>query len=243
MYAKLFRSLFYGSLSGMADPQHVFMCLLTHTDRDGYVELPPPVISALTGLPLERVSAAITVLESTDPRSRSDAEGGRRLQMVGDGRWLIINYCKYRAIRNEDDRRDQNRQAKAKQRLTKQSARVSQGQPRSAHTEAEVEAEVDAKADTSPPLPEWLPAEAWGRWKDYRLGIATKKSPWNKSVMRSSLRTLERLWRDGQNLDDVIEQSVLNGWRGLFPVNRGISLVSKPHTAGELIAALKGDAS
>ena len=32
MFAKVFRSLFYGSLSGQSDPQHVLVCLLAHAD-------------------------------------------------------------------------------------------------------------------------------------------------------------------------------------------------------------------
>lgn len=149
MYAKVFRGLFYGSLTAQPDPQLVLVCLLTHADADGNVELPVGVIGTLTGLGVERVGAALGVLEAPDPESRSGEMEGRRIEAYGPGRWTIVNYVKYRGIRHSEDRKEQNREAKRRSRLKKLSAvsaDVSHGQPRSAQVEVEVEAEEEEKA-------------------------------------------------------------------------------------------------
>lgn len=154
MYRKVFRSLFYGSLTGQSDAQHVFMCLIVHTDRDGHVELPPPVISTICGLPLERVELALAVLESPDPDSRSDVKDGRRLEATGKGRWYIINHQLYQGMRDDDERMRQNREAQTRSRSKRQqlSALVSRGQPSSAHGDG------DGDGDGKPPAQSRKPA-------------------------------------------------------------------------------------
>lgn len=76
-------------------------------------------IAEEVGLDIERVKAAITFLESPDEESRSPEQDGRRLIPLDEHRswgWQIVNYGKYRAIRNEDDRREQNREAQRRYR-------------------------------------------------------------------------------------------------------------------------------
>lgn len=148
MFAKVFRTLFYGSLTGQSDAQLVFICLLTHCYRDGTVELPPNIIAALTGLPEDRVQAAIKVLEAPDERSRSKGQDGRRLEPLSFARWNVVNYLHYRAIRDQDDRKEQNRQAKQRQR---QSAKVSRASSMSAHADVDAEGEADAEAKKERP--------------------------------------------------------------------------------------------
>jgi hypothetical protein len=141
MYAKVFSTLWHGSLVGQTDAQLVFCYLLAHARSDGYVEGHPTEVGALTGMGDERASAALTILESPDPLSRSPELEGRRLERIGSGwAWNIVNYGKYRSIRNEEDRKTQNREAKRRQRM---SAKVSQGQPPS--SQGEVEGEAEAK--------------------------------------------------------------------------------------------------
>lgn len=144
MYAKVFRSLFYGSLHGKSEAQHVFIVMLAHADRDGDVELHASTMADLTGLSLEQVVAGIGVLESEDADSRSPDDNGRRITRLRDGCWAIVNYAKYRNMRDEDARREQNRKAKERQRLRDMSSSVSRRQPPSAQAEAEAEADTDA---------------------------------------------------------------------------------------------------
>lgn len=150
MYCKLFSSLYQGTLRGRPDEILVFTNLLAHADAFGIVDKHFKAISEEVGLPISRVKAAVEVLEAPDPESRSPEEGGARLVKLDGHRiwgWKIVNYGKYRAIKNEDDRREQNRLAQERWRNKNKppSARVSSvspDKPPSAQAEAEGEAEA-----------------------------------------------------------------------------------------------------
>ena len=215
MFAKVFRTLFYGSMTGQADPQLVFICLLTHADADGHVELPPSAISAVCGLTPERVQAALAVLEAPDSASRTDAREGRRLEPTGPGRWQIVNHAKYRAMRDEDERRRQTREAVARHRESKRKPDVSHGKPQKAHTEAEAEAEADAE-HTRPPdgghaggspsangKAEWIEGFEASFWPEYPRKVARKAAlkawvgikPHSQDRLNEVCAGLDR-WRD-----------------------------------------------
>ena len=176
MYAKVFASLYQGTLRGQAHEILVFTNLLAHADRDGYVDLHFRAIADETGLTVDQVRTAIDNLEAPDPESRTPDEKGRRIVKLDDHRawgWRIVNYVKYRDTRTEEDRREKNRQKvaahRAKQRAEESEPvtvtvtdcnpvtvtvtncnRVLPDVTDVAHVEAEVEVEVEAlKAGTS----------------------------------------------------------------------------------------------
>jgi len=157
MYAKLFTSIYQGTLRGQSHVLLVFTNLLAHADRDGIADIHPRAIAEEVGLTTEEVRVALQLLEQPDYESRSPEEEGRRIVRLDEHRawgWRIVNYIKYRSIRNEEDRREQNREAqarfKAKAKAGKpESAQVSRGQPQKAHTEAE--ADVEAKPISGAP--------------------------------------------------------------------------------------------
>lgn len=169
MYAKLFASLYQGTLRGCSDEILVFTNLIAHADSTGMVDKHFKAIAEETGLDIERVKAAIANLEAPDPESRSPEMEGRRIVKLDEHRvwgWQIVNHGKYRAIRSEEDRREQNRIAQAKWRekhkadsnISKQSkppsAEHKQKKPRkpkSAQAEAEAEAEEERREAASPP--------------------------------------------------------------------------------------------
>lgn len=114
MYAKLFASLYQGTLRGKSHEILVFTNLLAHCDSTGLVDKHFRAIAEETGLTVDEVKAAILVLESPDEESRSPDADGARIMRVDDHRawgWQVVNYLKYRAIRSEEDRREQNRMA------------------------------------------------------------------------------------------------------------------------------------
>jgi hypothetical protein len=132
MYAKLFASLYQGTLRGKPNEILVFTNMLAHADREGYVDKHFRAIADEVGISAEDVRAAVGVLESPDNESRSPELEGRRITRVNDHRawgWKIVNYRKYREIRNDEDRREQNRAAQERWR-EKQKASVSQRKPR-----------------------------------------------------------------------------------------------------------------
>lgn len=123
MYVKLFKSIYTGSLCGKNHCLSVFIHLLAHADSDGCVDIHPKKIAFDTGLTIEETKKALIELEEPDDESRTEVSQGRRLERMNDHRdwgWHIINYQKYRDIRNEDDRKRQNREAQARRRSKKQ---------------------------------------------------------------------------------------------------------------------------
>jgi hypothetical protein len=119
MYVKLFRSIFQGTLRGNSNGLLVFTNLLANCDRDGVVDVHPRAIAEEVGLDVETVRAVLVDLESPDAESRTPDEEGRRIVRMDEHRvwgWRVVNYGKYRAIKNEEDRREANRLAVAKHR-------------------------------------------------------------------------------------------------------------------------------
>lgn len=159
MYAKLFTSIYQGTLRGKSHALLVFTNLLAHADSSGEVDIHPRAIAEEVGLCVEQVRVALDLLEAPDEESRSPEMDGRRLVRLDEHRawgWRIVNYRKYRAIRNEEDRKEQNRVAQERWREKK---RVSQDKPASAEPKqekprkpesAQAEAEAEAEKDIVP---------------------------------------------------------------------------------------------
>jgi hypothetical protein len=137
VYAKIFSSLYKGTMRGQSHLLLVFTNLLANASSDGWVDMHPAAIADEVGLTTDEVKAALLKLEATDPDSRSPEEDGRRIVRLDEHRswgWRIVNYVKYRQIRNEDDRREQNRLAQARWRENqkKKTADSKQSKPQSA---------------------------------------------------------------------------------------------------------------
>jgi hypothetical protein len=174
MYAKLFTSIYQGTLRGNSHGLLVFTNLLAHCDKDGIVDIHPRAIAEEVGLTPDQVRDALLVLESPDDESRSPEEQGRRIVRLDEHRawgWRVVNYLKYRAIRNEDDRREQNRlsQARWREKNKPASANVSQRKTQSAHTEADAEAlnTVSASADAFTAF--------WAAWPKHPRKVARRQ--------------------------------------------------------------------
>lgn len=152
MFAKVFAQIFDSTIAEDYRSRHIFMDLLVMADSDGVVDRTPESISRVTNVPLSEVQAAITVLSQPDAKSRTKDHDGRRIQLIDTQRdwgWVIINYQKYREIRDEEARRIANRSYKRDQRkrdkLSAQCPDSQQRQPLSANAEGEAEAEEEAK--------------------------------------------------------------------------------------------------
>lgn len=247
MYCKLFSSLYQGTLRGKAYPILVFTNLLAHADKDGFVDKHFKAIAEEVGISIEEVKAAIAELEAPDTESRSQEFEGRRLLRIDEHRnwgWRIVNYLKYRSIRNEEDRREQNRNAQAAYRnRSKQSkpasAEVSQGKLQSAHTEEEAEEEADTSTPSIPlkgegvskrngfdPLEANLPSsldtptfrEALSDWVAHRR---EKRAPLTERSFNMQMRECEAA---GVHRSlEAIRHSIKNGYQGLFFPNGNVN--------------------
>lgn len=69
-------------------------------------------------------------------------------------------------------------------------------------------------------LPEWVPREAWDGFIEMRKKA---KSPFTGRALNLAISELEKLRAQGQDPGAVLNQSVMNGWKGLFPIKQGAS--------------------
>jgi len=231
LYAKLFTSIYQGTLRGNSHGLLVFTNLLAHCDKDGIADIHPRAVAEEVGLTVEQVRAAIEELESPDDESRSPEEQGRRIVRMDDHRawgWRVVNYVKYRAIRNEEDRREQNRRAQEAWRKKHKppsaevsrdkppSAEVSQAKPQSAHTEADTEAEAKAKnkreaRERAAPVarPADVSEAVWSDWKALRKA---KRAPVTPTVLAEAEREAAKA---GMPLQEFLSVWCARGSQGL----------------------------
>lgn len=117
----------------------VWIAMLATADANGVVEASVPGFANLCRVSIEQMEQAIAKLSEIDVYSRSPDHDGRRIEKI-DGGWLILNYAKYRAKRDPEERKRQVREAVARHRA-KSVNDVSPGNPPKAQAEAEAEAE------------------------------------------------------------------------------------------------------
>jgi len=148
MYGKFFASTFTGSMFGAGANVFAVWGYTIANTVEGAVELNPSLLAAVLGMTPAEVDVAIEHLCRADIKSRSKDENGSRLVHEGGFQYHVVNHAHYRALRNEEDRRAYNREAKRKERAVKRDVidkhRMSN---MSAHTEAEAEAEADTETE------------------------------------------------------------------------------------------------
>ncbi|HCC2867536.1 replication protein [Klebsiella pneumoniae] len=63
-------------------------------------------------------------------------------------------------------------------------------------------------------LPDWLSAEIWSSWVAYRRDL--KKPIKSQQTVTQAINLLDRCRLNGYSPDEIIYQSIANGWQGLF---------------------------
>jgi len=118
MYTRIFASILDSSINVEDVPvsaRWLFIVMLIIADdaRTGVVDMPVGRLAARAGLTVEETQAALDVLSSPDPLSRSTAEEGRRIvPLRKDGRrgWLMVNWEEYKKIEIAEHRRASERE-------------------------------------------------------------------------------------------------------------------------------------
>lgn len=168
-YSKLFSSIVHSSL--WTEEHHVrllFVTLLALADREGHVYGSRNGLERAANILYSVEDGDIDPWESLmapDPDSadliRNPENEGRRIEAI-DGGFRILNYVYYRSLRNDDDRREQNREAQQrfrdKSRSTRVKREISERKPRSASispdkpiSEAEAEAYSRGRRQSTSP--------------------------------------------------------------------------------------------
>ena len=98
-YTPVFDSVFHGTLCGRWPTLPVWLTILPMADKNGHIDMTYTAMSALTGWPIDLLKQAIAELMAPDPESRTDANEGRRLELLDPHRswgWRVVNHEKYR---------------------------------------------------------------------------------------------------------------------------------------------------
>lgn len=104
-YVKVWLKVLDSSIAEDYRARHVFEDLLKLADwRTGEVDMTRQAIARRLAMPLSELNEQLQKLEAPDPRSRHQAEDGRRLVRLDDRRdwgWRIVNWERY----NDEARR------------------------------------------------------------------------------------------------------------------------------------------
>lgn len=139
--------MYDGTLAGNWQAIITFQQMIVLCDVDGVIDMTPQAISSRTSIPLEIIQAGIGHLENPDPYSRSQEAEGRRIERLDDHRtwgWRIVNYTKYRHLRDSETVRNENKERQRRRRESLSHV-VTTGHASS----PQVEAEVDVKERTT----------------------------------------------------------------------------------------------
>jgi hypothetical protein len=74
-------------------------------------------------------------------------------------------------------------------------------------------------------LPDWIPQEAWNEFVAMRK---KKKKPLTEYATKLAIKKLEGFRSQGQNVEDILNNSIFHEWEGLFAVAPPRSSHSKP---------------
>src|SRR3990172_5726093 len=99
-FTKLFAGLVHSTV--WREEMHVkvvWITLLALADRNGEVLASMPGLADAARVSLEQCLDALKRLHGPDKHSRTKTNGGRRIKAI-DGGWRLLNYLKYRQMRD-----------------------------------------------------------------------------------------------------------------------------------------------
>jgi hypothetical protein len=197
-FTKLFSSITASTIWAAPDSTRiVWITMLAMADQHGRVWASVPGLANIARVSIEACENAIVELQAPDKYSRTKDNEGRRIEPI-DGGWRLLNYAKYRAIRDEESIKESKRryinERRERERLAVEKVEtVEHGRTtvdRGRHnTEAEAEAipsspsskkEPARKRAASLPAPADVDAQVWDDWLQLRKA---KRAPVTATVL------------------------------------------------------------
>lgn len=182
-------------------------------DEDGFVNLTAiGNVAHEARITIDEATEAIRILESPDENSADQEHDGRRIERVPGG-WLMLNSSKYRDLVTRDIARQQVRERVAKHRAKKRKGNA----PVTTCNGSVTQSEAYTEADKEPPSP--LKGEVglkFEEWKKFRKTLKRVKD-WD-SMFSAQIKFL--LEFDERTQLEILNQSIRNGWQGLFEPKR-----------------------
>jgi hypothetical protein len=137
VYVKLFSKIIRSSIwAETSDTRIVWVTMLLLANRDGFVESSPSGLAREANVTVPACREALKVLEAPDIESSTQEYGGRRIDAM-EGGWQILNYGKYRELRDAETVRLQTKERVRKHREKKRDVTLGNAPKRQAEAEAE----------------------------------------------------------------------------------------------------------
>lgn len=158
-FSKLFSSITDSSVwSESHETVRVWITMLAMADQHGYVGAAVPGLAARARVTLEECEIALAKFLAPDPYSRSKDHDGRRIE-VSDRGWVLLNYPRFRDMRDEEVRKTYERDRKRRQRAEAK-AREGGGEGPGRRVQVTSRTVVPDSPDPSPDVPPSLPPSA-----------------------------------------------------------------------------------
>jgi len=71
--------------------------------------------------------------------------------------------------------------------------------------------------ERKPSLPDWMPVEAWNAYCEMRK----KLGAFTEYAKKLKIGDLQKMAEEGGNVEEIINQSIANSWKGFFHVKKG----------------------
>jgi hypothetical protein len=215
VYGKIFKQIYKGTLAmvGPWEALVTFQQMIILADQDGIVDMTADALSRETTIPLDIIEKGIKALESPDPESRTPDHEGRRIIRLSDSRswgWRLVNYEHYRKLRSEEERREYHRQyyrEKRSKSVTKKKLNSTQQHS----TDSTNSRGRGSKQKVE--VIQGLNQSAWNDYLSHRKELRAKTLTPRGEQM--AMKKLAALPHDKQQM--VVDNSIQNGWIGLFP--------------------------
>ena len=167
-FTKLFSSIMESTIWIEPYPTRiVWVAMLAMADRKGRVCASVPGLAKRAGVTRDECEAALVTFLSPDPDSRTKALEGRRIEPI-DGGWCLVNYVKYREMRDNEERREYQREwdRTKRERPSTKSDKSDSFRPSPTQAEAEGEPEAESKNEFD---------RFWATWPNTDRKVARKE--------------------------------------------------------------------
>lgn len=203
------------SLSDDGKLMAAYLLTSSHTTICGAFRLPDGYVMEDMGWPIERIKETLSELSANGFAERCE-----------ETKWVVIHkFLEWNPPQNENQWKAVFRKASEvpKQAIFKN--RFETVLKRFKNPVETVPTESESETDTNrlPPkiefeVPEWVPSEAWSAWLEVRRKV---KAPNTPRALKMAVNDLAKLRESGEDAEAVLRQSVVRGYRGLFPTKQG----------------------
>ena len=237
MFVKLYSRITESSLMEQSvEVRYTFLMLLAIADPTGRVVGTDIAIARRLNVPVDDFVKSVKTLGEPDADSNSKEEEGRRV-MPSDGErgYQLVNFLKYRNLKDEDEKREYMREYMRKRRAAKPDvkdcktelnvlAKVTQAEATAEATEDKEEepAAPVASKKAEIPIPALLDTPefrtVWADWEQHRR---EKKQTITPTTRNRQLKNMAEI--GVVRAIAAIEESISQGWQGIYEPKGGVA--------------------